>query len=93
MTGGYCFDTYNKECGYFLPPVGTFMTSDISDDKYFAKMFKNIRKFFAQFSNLLYHLNFLNGRSNLETPKSAKLKKHKPCFMNLLFMLMSNTKE
>ena len=56
-------------------------------------MFKNIRKFFAQFSNLLYHLNFLNGRSSLETPKSAKLKKHKPCFMNLLFMLMSNTKE
>ena len=40
MTGGYCFDTYNKECGYFLPPLGTFMTSNITDDKYFANVTK-----------------------------------------------------
>ena len=37
MTGGYCFDKYNKECGYFLPPADTFMTSNIRDDKYFCK--------------------------------------------------------
>ena len=81
MTGGYCFDTYNKECGYFLPPLGTFMTSNITVDKY-LQMFKNIRKFFTQFSNLFYHLNFLNGRLNCETPETSQLKERKPCFMN-----------
>ena len=55
-------------------------------------IFANVKKYsqiFAPFSNLLYHLNFLNERSNRETPKTAKLKLHKPCFMNLFFLFMS----